>query len=68
MIRAAPARLAMAVANRPSGPEPWTTTVCHGSIMPSWRKPVITERSAQLAADAHSGFTSSGIRILLEVG
>ena len=28
----------------------------------------ITERRAQLAADAHSGFTSSGTRILLEVG
>ena len=44
------------------------TTDCHGSSGPSRSKAVITVRSAQLAADAHSALTLSGILIFLDVG
>ena len=68
MIRPAPACEATAVAKSPSGPDPWMTMVSHGATVPSRSNEVRTVRSAQLAADAHSGFTSGGTLIRREVG
>ena len=57
MIRPAPEWVATAVANSPSGPEPWMTIVSQGSMAPNRSNEVMTVRSAQLAAEAHSGFS-----------
>ncbi|MFC4950090.1 iron-containing alcohol dehydrogenase [Pseudonocardia sp. GCM10023141] len=62
ITRSAPAVLAIAVANRPSGPAPWILTFSRFSILPSLPNAVTTERGSPRPGWQWCGGRSSGPR------